>query len=156
MAEATTSDKFAQVRGFQVEITGAAGKDVDTAWESISCGELLIEVADTAGSLRTTVSPGHKTVNTVTLRGPLTASRSAYLADWLADSTADQPAGRTMTITNLVLEAGPVDTRRFTYHGCLLRAIVWPHMHKSGRLMYDEVCFTYRSEEVSGDDGTGR
>lgn len=52
-AETTTSDKFAQVRGFSVEITGAAGKEVDTAWEHVSGGELVIETTDsTVGSDR--------------------------------------------------------------------------------------------------------
>lgn len=46
-AEATSSDKFAQVRGFKVEITSSTGKDVDTAWESVSGGEMIIEVTRT-------------------------------------------------------------------------------------------------------------
>ncbi len=44
MAEAAVGDKFAQVRGFLVEIESAGGgKEVDTAWESVSGGELIIE-----------------------------------------------------------------------------------------------------------------
>ena len=35
MAEAYTSDKFAQVRGFSIEISSTSGKEVDTAWESL-------------------------------------------------------------------------------------------------------------------------
>lgn len=46
-AEAASSDKFAQVRGFKVEITGSTGKEVDTAWESVSGGDMVIEVTET-------------------------------------------------------------------------------------------------------------
>lgn len=46
-AEATSSDKFAQVRGFKVEISGSSGKEVDTAWESVSGGDMVIEHTET-------------------------------------------------------------------------------------------------------------
>jgi hypothetical protein len=47
-AEATVSDKFAQVRGFKVEISGSSGKEVDTAWESVSGGDMVIEHTETS------------------------------------------------------------------------------------------------------------
>jgi hypothetical protein len=47
MADAATSDQFARVRGFRVEIDGAGGKEHDTAWEHVSGGALMIELAET-------------------------------------------------------------------------------------------------------------
>jgi len=52
-AEAAENDKFAQVRGFKVEISGSSGKEVDTAWESVSAGDLVVEtISDSSGSRR--------------------------------------------------------------------------------------------------------
>lgn len=47
-AEATVSDKFAQVRGFKVEVFGSSGKEVDTAWESVSGGDMVIEITESS------------------------------------------------------------------------------------------------------------
>lgn len=73
-------DDMLVVTGFTVEITGTgSGGDVDSAWETTSGGSLNIEIADssvgTDSSHQTT--PGHKYVDTLTLRGPLTAGVKA-------------------------------------------------------------------------------
>src|SRR2546428_3141264 len=47
MADAGVSDKFAQVKGFRVDIDGAAGKEHDVAWEHVSGGALMIEHVET-------------------------------------------------------------------------------------------------------------
>lgn len=73
---AYTPDEMHVVLGFTVEITGAgSGSDADSAWETVSGGALQIEVADSSvGTDQThTTTPGHKYVDEVTLRGPLTA-----------------------------------------------------------------------------------
>jgi hypothetical protein len=104
-AEATVSDKFAQVRGFKVEIDGASGKEVDTAWESVSGGELIIELTETTiGSDKfQTTSPGHKSVNSVTLRGAMTDKRAA-LCQWMNDTTQGRNWRRNMQLTEVLLD----------------------------------------------------
>jgi phage tail-like protein len=75
-----TPDEMHVVLGFTVEITGAgSGGDVDSAWETSSGGSLNIEVADSSvGTDQShTTTPGHKYVDTLTLRGPLTAGVKA-------------------------------------------------------------------------------
>ena len=100
MAEAATSDKFAQVQGFQVDIVGATGKEVDTAWESVSGGEMTIELTETTvGSDKfKTNSPGHKTVGEITLRGAMTDKRAA-LCQWINETVSGKAAKRTISIT---------------------------------------------------------
>ncbi|MBM3945306.1 MAG: hypothetical protein FJ317_07465, partial [SAR202 cluster bacterium] len=77
-AGAYTPDEMLVVLGFSVEITGAgSGSDVDSAWETASGGSLNIEIADssTGSDQSHMTTPGHKYVDTLTLRGPLTAGR---------------------------------------------------------------------------------
>jgi hypothetical protein len=103
MADAGVGDKYAQVRGFKVEIDQATGKEVDTAWETCSGGELCIECADTtigADKFQTT-SPGHKSVSEIILRGAMTNKRAA-LCTWINDTTQGKPWKRNMTITELL------------------------------------------------------
>src|SRR5712664_4267897 len=109
MAEAACSDRFAQVRGFHVDIDNAGGKDVDTAWESCSGGELIIERTETTiGSDKFhTHSPGHKTVGEITLRGAMTDTRAA-LCEWINDTVVGKPWQRTLTITELLSMDGDV------------------------------------------------
>lgn len=117
MAEAGSSDNFAQVRGFRVEIDSAGGKDVDVAWESVAGGELCIECTDTTigGDKFTTTSPGHKSVNSVTLRGAMTNKRAA-LCTWMNDTTSGKPWKRSMTVTELLSSGGSVkDGKSYTY-----------------------------------------
>jgi hypothetical protein len=61
---------------FTVEITGAgSGSDVDSARETSSQGSLNINVTySSAGTGQShTATPGHKYIDSLTLRGPLTA-----------------------------------------------------------------------------------
>jgi hypothetical protein len=108
-AEAAVSDKFAQVRGFKVDITGAGGKEVDTAWESVSGGELIIELTETTvgGDTFQTTSPGHKSVGEITLRGAMTDKRMA-LSQWINDTTSGREWRRDLTITELLSVDGSV------------------------------------------------
>ena len=92
MADAMTSDKFAQVRGFKVDIAGADGSvDTDTAWESVSTGTAMI-------TSERTNSPGHKTVGEITLRGAMTDGRKA-MCQWINETVNGKPWKRTVTIT---------------------------------------------------------
>lgn len=115
MADAYTSDKFAQVRGFKVEIDSAGGKEVDTAWESVSGGELIIEVR--------TNSPGHKTVGEITLRGPMTKSRKA-MCQWITETVQGKSWKRTVFITPLLLDGVVGET--LVFDGCVLTSYQQP------------------------------
>ena len=125
MAEAATSDKFAQVRGFKVDISNSGGKEVDTAWESVSGGEMIIELTETTiGSDKfTTNSPGHKTVGEITLRGAMTDKR-ASLCQWINETVAGKPWKRTITITPINLDGSIGETLIFTE--CALTAYRMP------------------------------
>lgn len=127
MAEATVSDRFAQVRGFKVEIDGAGGKEVDTAWESVSSGQLMIEHVETTiggGTLHTS-TPGHKSVDEITLRGAMTAGRKA-LCTWMNSVASGRDPFRRVTVTPLHLDGseGP----SVVYEKCFPTRYVFPTM----------------------------
>jgi hypothetical protein len=92
-----------------VEIGSAGGKEVDTAWESVSGGELIIELTETTiGSDKfQTTSPGHKSVGEITLRGAMTDKRMA-LSQWINDTTSGREWKRDLTITELLSVDGSV------------------------------------------------
>ncbi len=116
MAEATVSDKYAQVRGFKVEITSAGGgSEVDTAWESVSSGLLTIE--SSADEKLKTNSPGHKTVGEITLRGAMTDGRKA-LCDWINETVQGKPWRRLVAITPLLVDGSIGET--LILHDCLV------------------------------------
>ena len=150
MAEAATSDKFAQVRGFQVVIDGAGGKEVDTAWESVSGGELIIELTETTvGSDRfQTTSPGHKSVGEITLRGAMADARAALVA-WINETVNGKPWKRNVSITALLNDGTISET--ITYIDCTISAYRPPRLvtpdqgHPCGPdRLEEEVRFIYR------------
>ncbi len=100
------SDDFLRVRGFSVEIQGDLGKEVDTAWESLSGGELMIEMTEPTkgGDKFRTTSPGHKSVSEVTLRGAMTDGRKA-LCDWINETAQHQVTDRLWRSNSLPVPA---------------------------------------------------
>lgn len=155
MAEATVSDKFAQVRGFKVEISSnGTGSDVDTAWESVASGLLVIELTETTiGSDRfRTNSPGHKTVGEITLRGAMTATRKA-MCSWINETVMGKPWKRTVAITPIHLDDMLGETLVFT--DCALSAYALPRLTVPDPKAAcppvpatEEVRFTYRDWSV--------
>jgi len=130
MAEATTSDKFAQVRGFRVEITGTQGKEVDTAWESCHGGELMIEMTETTiGSDQyQTHSPGHRSVGEITLIGAMTDQRKA-LCQWINDTAGGKPWKQMVTITELLtIDGGVKPGKQYIYYDCFPTGYVFPRL----------------------------
>lgn len=57
-AEANVSDKFAQVRGFKVDITNAGDKKGGSAWESVSGGNMIIELVQSSQGSNVVVTTG--------------------------------------------------------------------------------------------------
>ena len=101
-AEATSSDKFAQVRGFKVEISGSSGKEVDTAWESVSGGDMVIEHTET--------SIGADKFQTKNLRGSL-SPLAIPLSDWAAcgaDGSVCPTPGNKKALLTLLGDGGKV------------------------------------------------
>ena len=125
MAEAATSDKFAQVRGFKVEITGATGKEVDTAWESVSGGEMIIPGPHSPAEQARTNSPGHKTVGEITLRGAMTDGRKA-MCQWINETVEGKPWKRTVFITPIHLDGTLGET--LVLDECFLTAYKQPRL----------------------------
>ncbi len=147
-AQAAVADKFAQVRGFKVEISGSSGKEVDTAWESVSGGDRVIVLENQATPARgrnkfATNSPGHKSVSDITLRGAMTDGRKA-LCQWINDTVNGKPWKRDLTITELLSQNGVLKPgRSYTYHDCFPISYVFPRMsvtNTTGNVM-EEVTF---------------
>jgi hypothetical protein len=131
MAEVRSSDSFAQVRGFRVELRDSSGgKEVDTAWESVFGGELIVESyehSDEQGACKTAGS-GLKTVGELVLRGPMTAGRLA-LCQWINDTVNGRGFKRTLTITELLSSGGGVKSgRQYVYHDCFPVGYVFPRL----------------------------
>jgi hypothetical protein len=130
MAEATVSDKFAQVRGFKVEIDGAGGKEHDTAWEHVSGGALMIEHVETTigGDKFHTHAPGHKSIEEITLRGAMTDKRAA-LCTWINETVNGKPWKRTLTITEfLSVDGGVKPGKQYIYFDCFPCGYVFPRL----------------------------
>jgi hypothetical protein len=97
---AYTPDEMHVVKGFTVELEGGPGNsDVDSAWETVSGGELNIEVADSSvGSDKfQTTSRGTNRVGVITLHGAMTDKRAA-LCTWINETVNGKPWKRTVSI----------------------------------------------------------
>jgi len=135
-----TPDDMLVVLGFTVTIDNAgSGSDPDSAWETCSGGSLNIEIADSSvgGDQVHTTTPGHKYVDTITLRGPLTAGRKA-LCQWITDTVKGQPWKRTLTIKEILKDGS--DGKTFTYLDAFPTRYVFPAFSSSGTgNLYEEV-----------------
>jgi hypothetical protein len=154
MAEATVSDKFAQVKGFRVEIDGAGGKEHDTAWESVSGGALIPGAVEAAigGDQFHTHAPGHKSIEEITLRGAMTDKRAA-LCTWINETTSGGPGLRTVRITPEDLDGtvGPT----YEYEDCFPVRYVFPAVQvldpkdpRGDVELVEEVSFVFRRSRV--------
>lgn len=133
MTQGTSADP-APVRGFKVEISGSSGKEVDNAWESVSGGDMVIELGPTpapnGGTDRfKTNSPGHKTVAEITLRGAMTDGRAA-LCEWINDTVQGKPWKQMLTVTELLaaVDGSVKPGKQFIYHECFPIRYVFPRM----------------------------
>lgn len=135
-----TPDEMLVVLGFTVTIDNAgSGSDPDSAWETCSGGSLNIEIADSSvgGDQVHTTTPGHKYIDTLTLRGPLTSGRKA-LCQWITDTVKGQPWKRTLTVKEILKDGS--DGKTFTYHDCFVTRYVFPAFSSSGTgNLYEEV-----------------
>jgi phage tail-like protein len=90
--------------GFSFDIRDGGLKEVDSAWESVSGGEMIIELTETSvGSDKFhTQSPGHKSIEKITLRGAMTDKRAA-LCTWLNDTLGGNSWQRMGSIVQITL-----------------------------------------------------
>jgi phage tail-like protein len=139
MSTYTPDDMFV-VLGFTVEIQNAgSGSNVDTAWETCSGGALVIEVADSSVGTDQyhTTTPGHKSVETVTLRGAMTSGRKA-LCQWINDTVKGQPWKRTVTLKEILKDG--TDGKTYNYLDCFPERYVFPALSASGTgNLYEEI-----------------
>jgi hypothetical protein len=135
-----TPDDMLVVLGFTVTIDNAgSGSDTDSAWETCSGGSLNIEVADssTGADQSHTTTPGHKYVDSITLRGPLTPGRKA-LCTWISDTVKGQPWKRTLVVKEIMKDGS--DGKSFTYLDCFPTRYVFPAFSATGTgNLYEEV-----------------
>ncbi|MBI2435835.1 MAG: phage tail protein [Candidatus Hydrogenedentes bacterium] len=83
-----------------------------------------------------TTTPGHKYVDTLTLRGPLTAGRKA-LCQWMNNAVQGKAWKRTLTITEITRNGSQ---RTFTYLDCFPTRYVFPVFSADGTgNLYEEV-----------------
>jgi len=138
------------VLGFTVEITGAgSGTDVDSAWETCSGGALNIEIADssTGSDQFHTTTPGHKYIDSLTLRGPLTAGRK-QLCQWITEVVQGKPWKRTLTIKEITKDGGAGKT--FTYLDGFPTRYVFPSLSATGTgNLYEEITMKFIRLELA-------
>jgi hypothetical protein len=128
------------ILGFTVEITGAgSGSDVDSAWETCSGGSLNIEVSESSVGTDQfhTTTPGHKYVDSLVIRGPLTSGRKA-LCQWITETVQGKPWKRSLTVKEIIKDGSAGKT--FTYLDCFPTRYVFPALSagNTGNL-YEEV-----------------
>ena len=135
-----TADEMLVVLGFTITIDSAGtGSDPDSAWETCTGGALNIEVADSSvGTDQShTTTPGHKYVDTLTLRGPMTSGRLA-LCQWITDTVEGKPWKRKVVIKEILKDGS--DGKSFTYHDCFPTRYVFPALSAAGTgNLYEEV-----------------
>lgn len=133
-------DQMQTILGFRVEITGAgSGTDVDSAWESCTGGSLNIEISEssTGSDQFHTSTPGHKYVEEVTLRGPLTSGRKA-LCQWITETVQGKDWKRSLSVTELMVDG--TDGKVYTYLDCFPTRYVFPSLSASGTgNLYEEI-----------------
>jgi hypothetical protein len=129
------------ILGFRVEIssTGGSGTDVDSAWESCTGGGLCIEIADSSVGTDQfhTTTPGHKYVEEVTLKGPLTAGRKA-LCQWITETVQGKEWKRNVTVTEITTDGS--DGKTYQYLDAFPTRYVFPNLSASGTgNLYEEI-----------------
>lgn len=130
-------DQMTVVKGFKIEITGPdGGKAEDNAWETCTGGALCIEVAP-ASIGADQFAPVPKSVEEITLRGPMTKSRK-----WIGQNINDTVAGKftRFDLTIVEIHRDGSEGRRFNYSKCFITRHVFPVLSADGTgNLYEEV-----------------
>lgn len=135
---------------FEIAIAGAGGgvpgagpaaaaAEVDRSWESLQGGAAVLDMPDPLAGCAAdrTTTPGHKYIDTLTLRGPLTPGRRALCA-WFVDTVGGGDARRSVTVREAAKDGSPA--RTFTFHDCFPTRYVFPTFAAGGTgNLYEEV-----------------
>lgn len=118
-------------------VPGAAAPEADRGWERLSGGAVVLADPDPVlGCASRTTTPGHKYIDTLTLRGPLTSGRKE-MCTWFVDTVGGGSARRSVTVREATKDR-PV--RTFTYHDCFPTRYVFPTFAAGGPgNLYEEV-----------------
>lgn len=147
---ATIPDEMHVIKGFKIEITSTDGsKEVDTAWESCTGGALCIEVTPASPGVSDpnlpppgtgqlpVATPGHKFVEEIQLRGPMTQSRK-WIAKNINNTIKDKFVRFDLTVIEINKDGS--DGKRYTYNKCFLTRYVYPVLSADGTgNLYEEV-----------------
>jgi hypothetical protein len=119
------------LRGFEVTIfdpvTGAS--ETDSAWESCTGGAIGFDPGDGKVPLRY--------VDTVTLRGPLTAGRKA-MCQWINDTVTGKPWKRTVTVKEILKDGSA--GKSYSYLDCFPVRYAGPTLTADGTgYLYEEI-----------------
>lgn len=125
------------------------GTDVDSAWESwAGGGVVVIDESHLSEAKLHVTTPGHKYIDTLILRGPVTAGRKA-LCQWITETVNGKPWKRTLTVTEILKDGSDGKSfaakdgsggKTFTYHDCFPTRYVFPAFDvSSSRDLYEEV-----------------
>jgi hypothetical protein len=124
-----------RIRSFVIEVldpdTGLI--EVDSDWESCTGGGVNIEPP--RPDARTT-TPGHKYIDTLTLRGPVTAGRKA-LVHWVSLAASGKSSRRSITVKEILKDGSAGKT--YTYHDCFPVRYAGPRQSVEGGALYEEV-----------------
>jgi len=129
------------IMGFTVTISGLDGtSEVDGDWETSNGGAIVLVahevIAEPDGRFATS-SPGHKYVDTLTLRGPVTAGRKA-LCQWIMVAARGVDDRRTVTVREILKDGSAGKT--YTYLDCFPTKYVFPSFSAdSSEPLYEEV-----------------
>jgi len=117
----------------------AAAVEVDRGWENLAGGALVLDVTDPALGCEAfhTTTPGHKYIDEIVLRGPMTAGRKA-LCTWINETVKGKPWKRTLTVKEILKDGSAGKT--FIYHDCFPTRYVFPKLAADGTgNLYEEV-----------------
>jgi len=117
----------AGMRGLYATVRDPGAAPLVTAlWRSWRGGEVAIfPRGQFTDSQFHTTTPGHKYVDTITLRGPMTSSRKS-LCTWINDTVNGKPWKRSITVTEITRDGG--SAKRYNYFDCFPVRYVFPRM----------------------------
>jgi hypothetical protein len=118
-----------------------SGSDPDSAWETCSGGGIAApDTSHFSGDVLArfhTPSPGHKFIDTLTLRGPVTGGRKA-LCQWITEVVQGRDWRRGVTVKEILKDGGA--GKQFTYLDCFPTRYVFPVFSAQGAAdLYEEV-----------------
>ena len=129
------------LKGFTVRIDQTAGLQArpDAAWETCTGGALNIEIQarSTGADPQHVTSPGHKYIDEITLRGPMTPERKD-ITQWIMDTVRGTNPRRNVIVTEILVDGH--SGKSYAYQNCFITRVVFPRLDAAGTgNLYEEV-----------------